>query len=61
MIQMVQACHGLLEPSLLTYEDEWINLNIQVCLEEEPEEELGCVICCCLEEGTCCPDLNEIC
>lgn len=57
-IQMVQACHCLLESSLLTSEAEWRNLNIEVHLEEGLEEELGCVMCCCLEEGACLCDLD---
>lgn len=60
VIQMVQACHVPLEASLLTFEDERRNLNIQVCLEEELEEELDCVICCWLEEGAHHPDLDDI-
>ena len=37
--QMVQACHGLPEQYFLISKDELWNLNIQVCLEEELEEE----------------------
>ena len=59
-IQMVQAYHGPLEPSLLTFEYEWRNLTIQVCLEEKLEEELDCVMCCFLEEGTHRCDLDDI-
>lgn len=51
MIQMGQAYHEPLEPSLLTSEAEWRILKIEVRLEEELGEELDCVMCCCLEEG----------
>jgi hypothetical protein len=37
---MVHAYPGPLEPSLLTFEAKWRKLKIDVCLEEEPEEEL---------------------
>lgn len=40
--------------------DEWRNLNIQVCLEEELEEVMDHVICYHLEEGVHHRDLDDL-
>ena len=60
VIQMVQACQGLLQPSLLTSKDEWRNFNIPFYLEEELEEDLDHVMCLCLEKGGRHCDLDDI-
>ena len=51
LLTFVQACYCLLELSLLTNEVKWRNMNIEVCLEEELDEKLDCVMFCSLEEG----------
>ena len=50
LIEMVPACHGPLEPSLLTSKEEWRNFYIAVCLEEELEEKLDQVMCDCVRK-----------
>ena len=51
LLTIVQACYCLLGLSLLTNEVKWRNMNIEVCLEEELDEKLDCVMFCSLEEG----------
>jgi len=50
----------ILEPSLLTFEAKWRKLKMDIYLEEELEEEMGRVLCYCMEERARCYGLDDI-
>jgi hypothetical protein len=49
---------GSLAP--LTFEVEWIKLRIEDYSEEDLEEDLDFVLCCCLEEVNYCWGLGDL-